>query len=188
MDTTELGEDQEILAHEITDDDKIKPPSLADQLKARRTEIAEAKDVMLPLTGYEQHGVLVKHHLMDRSEVEAIGRKVMGETRDRAERNMRILLDVIINSTDGFFIKPEDADIPEEILDDRNGNLPVYGWDGFAAYMGWMPIDGPGDARSALYFVFGGNEFAVGQYGILLNRWMGNTGIKVDEELLGEVL
>jgi len=28
----------------------------------------------------------------------------------------------------------------------------------------------------------------VGQYGILLNRWMNNTGVKVDEEFLGEVL
>jgi hypothetical protein len=179
--------DEQVLVHDITDDDNVKPPTLADQLRARRKEIAESKTVMLPLTGYEEHGVLVQHHLMDRVEVEVIGRKVLNETKNRAERNMRILLDVIINSTDGFYLQPEGAD-PDEIRDDRNGNEPVYGWDGFARYLGWQQNVGEGDARSALYFVFGGNEFAVGQYGILLNRWMGNTGLKVDEEFLGETL
>jgi hypothetical protein len=174
------------LVHEITDDEQVKPPTLSDQLRARRTEIAESKDVLLPLTGYEDIGVMVKHRLMERSEVETMGRKVLGETRDRGERNMRILLDTILNSTLGFYVQPDGGE-PEQVLDDRNGDRPVINWDEFARYLGWMPTD-QGDARSALYWIFGSNEFAVGQYGIMLNRWMGNTAIKVDEEFLGEGL
>ena len=175
------------LIHEITDDGNVEPPSLAEQLRARRAEIAESQDVMLPLTGYEEHGVLVKHRLMDRHEVEGIGRKVLSETRDRAERNMRILLDIIIGSTSAFMIKLEENEGPTPILDDRNGNQPIFEWYNFALYLGWQP-EGQSNSRTALYYVFSHNEFAIGQYGIMLNRWMGNTGIKVDEEFLGEML
>jgi len=173
--------------HDITSDETQEHPSLADQLRARRAEIAEAKEVYLPIVGYEQFGVVAQHRLMDRQEVERIGRKVLNEVRDRGERNMRILLDTIINSTEGFFLQVGEDEQPQEILDANLGDSPVISWDGFARYLGWSP-NGEGDARSALYFVFGYNEFAIGQYGILLNRWMGNTGIKVDEELLGEGL
>lgn len=178
-------DEQMTLIHEITEDVNVQPPSLGSQLRARREEIAESKTVMLPLTGYEQYGVTVQHHLIDRVQVEVIGRKVIGETRDKAERNMRILLDVIINSTDGFYVQM-DEDAPHQIQDDSNGNQPLYGWNQLALYLGWDPgIDG-GDSRQAVYFVFGNNEFAIGQYGILLNRWMANTGISIDEEFLGE--
>jgi len=174
------------LIHEMTSDEATAAPSLADQLRARRAEIAESKDVFLPITGFEEFGLVTKHRLMDRTEVERIGRKILSETRDRGERNMRILLDTIINSTTGFFIQKGEEE-PQEIINDLNGNSHVLSWDELAQYLGWSPGE-YGDARSALYWIFGNNEFAIGQYGILLNRWMGNTGLKVDEEFLGEGL
>src|SRR5262245_9745440 len=182
-----MEEPEQPLVTEITSDEEVNPQrSLADQLRERRSEIADTKEVFLSLTGYEQFGVQVKHRLMDRAEVESIGRKILGETRDRGERNMRILLDVIINSTEGFYIQ-EDGKEPELLMDPQSsGN--VYGWDGFATYLGWNTNGDEQHARAALYWVFGSNEFSIGQYGILLNRWMGNTSLKVDEEFLGEVL
>jgi len=180
-------DEQVPLVHEITEDDQVKTPSLSEQLRARRSEIAEAKEIFLPVTGYEDYGLVGKHRLMDRMEVEKIGRKILGETRERGERNMRILLDTIINSTTGFYLQQGEEE-PQEILDDTRGDIHVLSWDDLASYLGWKPNGGEGDARSALYFVFANNEFAIGQYGILLNRWMGNTGLKVDEEFLGEVL
>jgi|SRR5262252_235070 len=180
----EINEEQPAL-HEITEEVGIKPGSLADQLRAQRTALAETKEVILPLTGYEEYNVAVKHRLIDRKEIEVIGRKVLTETRDRSERNMRILLDTIINSTVGFYL--QDGEEVREIQDDRHNDRHVLNWDEFANYLGWQ-TNGEGDARTAVYWVFGFNEFMVGQYGIMLNRWMANTGMKVDEEFLGEVL
>src|SRR5262252_943765 len=165
----ELPEEQSTLIHEITEDEVTQKPSLADQLRSRREEIAGNKQVYLPITGYEEFGVVARHRLMDRQQVEEIGRKVIGETRERGERNMRILLDTIINSTSGFFLQSEDE--YDEILNAQEGESPVITWTDFARYLGWQPMAEP-DSRSAVYFVFGYNEFAIGQYGILLNRWM----------------
>jgi hypothetical protein len=175
------------LTHEITSDEIKGPQTLAEQLRIRRTEIADTHDVLLPLTGYEEYGVHVKHRLMDRPEVERIGRKIMNETKDRGERNMRIMIDMIINSTSGFYVK-EGEEQELQILDDRNNDIPVMTWGMMASYLGWTPNGDNDNSRMALYWVFGGNEFMVGQYGVLLNRWMNNTGVKVDEEFLGEVL
>jgi hypothetical protein len=176
------------LAHEITSDEAQGPQTLAEQLRLRRSEIAESHDVYLPLIGYEEYGLHAKHRLMDRQEVERLGRKITAETKDRGERNMRILLDMIILSTSGFFLKEDDGDGYRQVLDDRNGEAPVMTWGMLAKYLGWQPDEVDDNARMALYYCFGGNEFMVGQYGILLNRWMNNTGVKVDEEFLGEVL
>src|SRR5215831_3599589 len=186
---TNIEDEAQPLAADITADENVQGPgTLADQLRIRRTEIAETHDVYLPLTGYEEYGVHVKHRLMDRGEVEKLGRRVLNETRDRGERNMRILLDMIIGSTRGFYLRDDETDTYAEIHDDRNGEAPVMTWGMMAKYLGWAPEEADDNSRMALYFVFGGNEFMVGQYGILLNRWMNNTGLKVDEEFLGEVL
>jgi hypothetical protein len=106
----------------------------------------------------------------------------MRETKDRGERNMRILCDQIINSTTGFFFQRPFDDEPQ-VLEDEDGS-PVELWDHLAQYLGQASSNGT--ARAALYFVFGNNEFAIGQYGIMLNRWMGNTAYEVDAEFLGE--
>ena len=50
--------DQELpLVHDITSEEPTKQPSLADQLRARRSEIADSKEVFLPIIGYEEYGV-----------------------------------------------------------------------------------------------------------------------------------
>jgi len=179
-------EDQPVLVTEVLNPDEDQPKSLAEQLRARRTEIAETKEVFLPIIGYEDYGLVAKHRLIERVEVEKIGRGVIVETRDRGERNMRILLDTIIRSTTGFYLQGEKD--PKPVEDDRNGDSHVLTWNHLGYYLGWEPEPNQDDSRTALYWVFGFNEFAIGQYGIMLNRWMGNTGVKIDEEFLGEVL
>jgi len=185
---TEIEEEAQPLVHEIASDEVMKPPTLVDQLRQRRSEIADTQEVLLPLTGYDEYGVKVKHRLMDRAEVEKIARRIMQETKDRGERNMRILIDMIIQSTRGFYIHDDETDLDNPILDDRNGEVPVLDWGAMANYLGWNPNGEYADMRLSVYWVFGNNEFMVGQYGIILNRWMNNTGLKIDEEFLGEVL
>jgi hypothetical protein len=158
------------------------PQSLHEQLRAKRAEIADTRDTYLKIIGYEEPLLMGKHRLMDRLEIEQIGKRVMRETKDRGERNMRILCDQIINSTTGFFFQRPFDDEPQ-VLEDEDGS-PVELWDHLAQYLGQTSSNGT--ARAALYFVFGNNEFAIGQYGIMLNRWMGNTAYEVDAEFLGE--
>jgi hypothetical protein len=172
---------QEPLVHEVFEDDAQGPQSLAESLRAKRQEIAETRDTMIPIVGYTDPVLLAKHRLMDRPEIEIIGKKVSRETKDRSERNMRLLTDQIINSTVGFFYQ-RSFDPEPQVLEDEDGTA-IEQWDQLATYLGWNP---GGTARGALYFVFGDNEFAIGQFGILLNRWMGNTAFEVDAEFLGE--
>jgi hypothetical protein len=171
------------LIQETVSGEALGPQSLHEQLRAKRTEIADTRDTMLKVVGYDDPVLLGKHRLMDRPEIEIIGKRVARETKDRSERNMRLLCDQIINSTISFSVqRPFD---PEPLpLEDEDGT-PIEQWDQLAAYLGWA-AEGNGTARGALYFVFGNNEFAIGQYGIMLNRWMGNTAYEVDSEFLGE--
>lgn len=178
-----MDEPQEPLVHEVLSGDAQGPQSLAEQLRAKRTEIAETRDTLIPITGYNEPVLMAKHRLMDRQEIERIGKRVVKETKDRGERNMRILCDQIINSAVGFYFQR--ATDPEPLpLEDEHGEY-ITRWDQLATYLGWDLAQG-GTARGALYFIFGDNEFAIGQFGILLNRWMGNTSFEVDSELLGE--
>jgi hypothetical protein len=186
MEGAEMEEPQEPLIHEVISGDAQGPQSLADQLRAKRAEIADTRETFVPIVGYNGPVLATKHKLMDRHEIEVIGRRVARETKDRGERNMRILVDQIIDSTLGFYYQRAEDPDPVQLQDDSGA--PILGWDHLAIYLGWEgPTPGnPAVVRTALYFVFGDNEFAIGQYGILLNRWMGNTAFDVDQEFLGE--
>jgi hypothetical protein len=165
----------------VTDQTNDGPQSLMEQLRAKRQEIAERKDILIPLAGYEAEGLYVKHLLLDRPRVEIIGEKVMRETKDRGERNQLILIDLIIASTAGFFIASRLTVDPEPLKHEETGEL-INQWDQLAIYLGGQPTT----AREAVYWIFAGNEFAVGNHGIALNRWFTNTGLDVDLDLLGE--
>ncbi|SRR6266496_2459983 len=157
------------------------PQTFMDQLRAKRKEIAETRSTFLTIPGYEETGMVVQHRLMDRPEIEIIGRKVQKETKNRSEKHMRILIDMIIESTTGFYRSQIDGE--PEPLPSRDEDVPVISWEELAVNLGWEPT---GNERAAVYYIFGNNEFAIGQYGIGLNRWMGNTGLDVDSEFLGE--
>jgi hypothetical protein len=177
---TEINEP---LIHDLVSGEAQGPQSLHEQLRAKREEIAETRDTLIGIIGYTEPLLLTRHGLMDRVEVEQIGKRILRETKDRGERNMRLVCDQIINSTKAFFFQRA-TDIEPILLEDEHGT-PIERWDQLATYLGWEQA-GNGTARAALYFVFGDNEFAIGQYAIKLNRWMGNTAYDVDTELLGE--
>jgi hypothetical protein len=177
------------LPHEMAAGEAVEPESLMEQLRLRRAEVADTKEVLLPIVGFEDFGLHVKHRLIDRIEVEDVGKRVAKQEKDRGERMMLILIDTIILSTEGFYVQRKLDREPVQLLDEKGGtNEPVTRWDQLALNLGWEPPLGNANARTALMFVFGGNEFAVGQHGIRLNRWLANTGLQVDEEFLGEGL
>lgn len=179
---TEIEPEVPPLPSEMATGDADSPEALMEQLRAQRTEIAETKDTKLMVTGYEELGLKGHHRLMDRPEVEKLAKRAMKDAKGqgRGQQQMNILLDQIIQSTMGFFVK-------DQALVDESGQT-ITTWDQLASFLGWVPKDASyANARAALYFVFGDNEFAIGGYGILLNRWMGNTNVEVDGEFLGEV-
>ena len=104
-------EERDPLIHEAMEEDE-RPQSLMEQLRARRDEIAETRDTFLTLPGFEDMGFLIKHRLMSRFDIEQIGKRVSREVKNRGERNMRILVDQIIESTSGFFYQEADVDEP----------------------------------------------------------------------------
>jgi len=176
-------EERDPLIHEAMEEDE-RPQSLMEQLRARRDEIAETRDTFLTLPGFEDMGFLIKHRLMSRFDIEQIGKRISREVKNRGERNMRILVDQIIESTSGFFYQEADVDEPTPLPPLNGSPFPqVLTWSQLAEQIGW---DKPGGERDALYYMFADNEFAIGQYGFKLNRWMGNTGVDVDAEFLGE--
>src|SRR5689334_4576939 len=93
------------LLHDVAEGNGKTPDSLMEQLRAKRQEIAETRSTFIPIAGYESMGLQVNYNLMERKQIEEIGRRVLKETKDRGERQMLILLDTIINATEGFYIQ-----------------------------------------------------------------------------------
>ena len=160
------------------------PSSLMEQMRARRQEIADKRTTKVPIPGYEEAGHLKgEYRLLDRRETEAIGRRVRKQAKgNRGEFEMLVLCDVIINAAEGFYVTDGGQEIPLTFGDD---GPPITRYEELAKFLGYEGE--PPNARAALYYVFGNNEFAIGGHGIVLNRWFGNTGIDVDAEFLGEV-
>jgi hypothetical protein len=93
-----------------------------------------------------------------------------------------VIVDTIIASCDGFYLLPDG--VPEEDaepLKNEKGDEIIDTYAKFAAELRGEPL---GSQRQAVIYVFGDNDFAVGQHGLLLNRWLSNTGIDIDQELL----
>jgi len=161
------------------------PGTLMEQLRAKRAEIAEQKETFMAVPGYGQDlPLLVRYRHIERQEVEQIGRKVRGENlRDVNERQMRVLTDTLIAATDGFFVQEPGKIEPTQLTVSDNDPTPLSSWTELAEWMG-ANGDSKQTARQALSFVFGHNEFAIGQVGLNLTRWLTNTDVNVDQEFL----
>lgn len=158
------------------------PQTLMEQLRAKRQEVAETKEVKIPLPGYEEYGLQAQYRLMDRPEVEKIGKRLKKNgIKDAGQFQMLALVDVIINATEGFYIQQDGQTVE---LTNGDDGPHIQRWEQLAEFMGYQGT--PETARIALYWIFGDNEFAIGNHGISLNRWFGNTGSEVNLEFLGE--
>ena len=175
-------EEQDAIQSAASPEDANGPQSLMEQLRAKRQEVADTKDIKIPIPMYEDLGLQAQYRLMDRPEVEAIGKKNRNTTKDRGQFQMNVLCDVIINACEGFYVQQGGETIP---LTDGDDGPHITRWDELAMFCG-ASRDQASSGRAALYFMFGGNEFAIGNHGITLNRWFGNTGAEVDADFLGE--
>ena len=175
-------ETEELLVHEQTDAANG-PQSPIAALRAKRQEIAERTTTLIPVTGYEEDNIHCKYRLIGRDEADQIAKSVRGQTKDRQEFQYRVLVDTMIAACEGFFIKPlgvDDGQANPLLNEAETEQIDTYY--AFALELGAQPEEM--SQRRAVKYVFGDNEFAVGGHALLLNRWLGNTGLKIDEELL----
>lgn len=180
---TEIEMD-DALIHEQLEGTASSPQSPFETLRAKRDEVAAKTDVLIPLgSAYDDIGLHAKYRLITRDEADEIAKNVKGQTKDRNEFMFRVLVDTMIRACEGFFLKHtlETRDEDAEPLMTPDGSSPVLTYHQLAEGMKGEPFT---NHRSAVIYVFGDNEFTVGQHGVLLNRWFSNTGLKVNDEFL----
>jgi hypothetical protein len=156
--------------------------SLLEGLRQRRSELSETKEVLIPLPGYDREPpiLMAKYRLLEGHEIDAIGRKVVRETKDRWDRQIIAAVDTFINACEGMYISMGNGKEPEPLT--MNGD-PVAGYNQDLARALKFDAD---TAREVVMGVFAGNDVAIMQHNVRLSLWMGDTTRRIDEDFLGE--
>lgn len=175
----ELEEQEEGTPTLVTDAVEVGPQTPMEALRARRDEVSKKRDTMIPIAGFESEGLRCQYRLLERGETNDIAKKVRKQTKDRAEIMFRILIDTIIAACEGFYFSM-DGEEPQPLISETTKEH-VTTYQQYAAELAGEPFT---TARKAVLYVFGDNEFTVGDHGLLLSRWLSNTNIDIDEEAL----
>jgi len=160
--------------------------SIVQQLQAEARELADAKEVDIPVKGYEGTGLTVRYHLPERGkELSDIADKVRREVKDNYTRNINIAVDTMIQLCSGIYVQPNSA--PEPVmLDPEDTGEPVKFDIRLAGILG---MEGQvTSARQIVRKLFGNNDMAIIAHSEKLNRWFQNTKADVSLEMwqLGE--
>lgn len=173
---------------DITPDEYATPPvggsngghALVDLIQNDLEELANAKDVIIPLKGYDASGLAVKYRMpANGQELDRIGAKVEKENKDRFYQSLWTGVDVMIYLCDGLYVKPDGVE-EYVLLDPDDLGEPVR-FDGRMAVLTGLPANTP--ARQVVKRVFGNNDLAILAHFERLNRWLSNTKADLDKEL-----
>lgn len=154
--------------------------SLVDLIQSELQELAEVKDVTIPVIGYEKSGLAIKYRMPEGGkELDMIAQKCEREVKERWARNLNIAIDTMIALCEGFYVKPLDA--PEYVmLDPQDAGYPVK-FDARMAVILGLTEEAP--ARQIVKKLFDGNELAVSNHSEKLGRWLNNTKADLEVEL-----
>jgi hypothetical protein len=155
--------------------------SIIQQLQAEAQELADAKEVFIPIKGYEGTGLQVKYHLPQHGkELSQIADKVRRQEKDAWERNLNIAIDTMIHLCSGIYVQP--GDTPEPVmLDPEDTGVPASFDQRLAEILG---IEGHvTSARQVVRRLFGNNDMAIVSHAEKLNRWLANTKADVTLEV-----
>lgn len=151
-------------------------PSILDQLVAARQETAENQTVDIELPGYK--GMLVaRYGLLDNSELAKIAKRVRKQYKKQEEQVLAISCDILISACEGFYHRNEAGELQTITKDGE-----VLSYHNAGDFLQFETTS----ARNSVIQVFAGNELAVVDQQVRLARWMRNTGVDVDTDLLGE--
>lgn len=154
--------------------------SLIDLIKAEHQELADKKDVTIPVIGYEKSGLAIKYRMPEGvKEIELIGEKIERETKDTSARNLYMAMDTLIKLCEGFYVKPQDV-TEYVLLDPTDVGEPVR-FDARMATIVGLPEESP--ARLIVRKLFGNHELAILNHTEKLSRWLNNTNADLTLEL-----
>jgi len=154
--------------------------SYVNLIQQELNDLAEAKDVYIPVAGYEKSGLATKYRMPENGkELNAIAEKVEKANKDRFYRNLWTVTDTMIALCEGLYVKPEDVE-EYVMLDPQESGEPVR-YDGRLAELIGLPTDTR--AREIVRKLFGHNDQAIFIHGEKLNRWLGNTQADLQAEL-----
>jgi hypothetical protein len=154
--------------------------NLLEALSAKREELAEIREVDIPIRGYESTGLgmYARYRLVDGEEIADIGRKVMREFRknQQYERNLYASIDLMISACTGIWVEADGSKFQLTLE-----GVPIGGYDGRLAEA--LSFDAP-TARQVVIGTFANNVMALQTHSLLLGRWMSDTSTDVMSEML----
>lgn len=162
--------------------------SIVDLLKEEAAELANAKEVYIPLKGYKGTGLQVCYHLPERGkELDDIARKVQRENKETYYRNIYTAIDTMAWLCSGLYVQPEGAEEPV-MLDPGDTGVPVMFDARLAEIIGMDTTETP-SARAVIRRLFANNDMAIIAHAEKLNRWLQDTKADLSLEIwqLGEV-
>lgn len=153
--------------------------SILDVLRARRAETAAHETVDLAVPGYKGDLVARYHLIGDARDLDKIGQNVRKGFRTDIDRIVNTSIDLLIEACNGLYGKSPDSG---ELVSLADTGDPVC-YDARCAEMFGIDINPQSPARSILRGMFFGNENAIIEHAQLLQRWMADTSVEVDETL-----
>ena len=155
--------------------------SIMDLLQEDLRELAEVKEVYIPVKGYERSGIQVCYHLPGRGkELSDIARKVEREVKDRYTRNITTAIDTMIHLCSGIYVQPEGVESPVMLDPEETGEPAMF--DQRLAHL--MGIEGEvQSSRQVVRRLFNNNDMAIISHAEKLQRWMQDTKADVTLEL-----
>jgi hypothetical protein len=151
--------------------------SIIDQLVAAREEAAENTTVDIDIPGYK--GALVaRYGLLDNTVLAKIAKRVRRQYKRTEDQVLAMSCDILIASCEGMYHRNQETNELEPIS--KNGEALNYNNAG-----DFLQFEAT-SARQSVIATFANNEIAVVDHQVRLARWMRNTGVEVDSELLGE--
>lgn len=158
--------------------------TLLDQLGAKRKAISEIKETNILIPGYSSEPPLLmaRYRLLDGKELEIIGQRVAREVNDRWLRTLFAAVDTFVTAIVGFYVDMGDS-LPKP-LTYKGQPITQFGPDLAEGMQFADEIEDPNNHRQVAMALFANNDVAIAQHSYMLSRWMGNTSIDVNRELL----
>lgn len=161
------------------------PESPLGQLAAKHRELADTREVDIPVPGYDKQPPLlyIRYRLLEGNEISRMGDKIRRETRNQWQRQIYAAIDTFIAACKGFYVDTGDGVRNE--LTYHGEHLAGFNMElaealGFQEEVGDQPT-----ARKVAFSLFNYNDAAIAQHNMLLNMWFSDTSLDVQAELLG---
>lgn len=172
------------MEEEVVQTDGEQSSNLLSQLAEKRREIADTKDVFLPVPGYDKEApiLLIKYRLLTGPELERIGQKVRREVKGRWDRQLEAAVETFIAACDGVYVDLEDGKDPQPLT--INGREVTGFTRDLAEGLEFADrLQDPDRARDVLFGLFANNDVAISKHNFLLNMWMSDTSVDISKEM-----